>query len=174
MHVLRHFIHVLSRGKINIFIFIFIFNMVSSPQRPKAAKEPSQHGALPCMTCWGRGLWFGLWWAGRTACQVVLYRLSWQGAAQLCSSGNPSCCWYLTNCTRNTAITEGRQGTALSLQYYRAGIFKHSVGARNRVGIRLSYQPARLNKLAELMHWNRFLGSLKFKNSGSAPCSSQH
>ncbi len=31
-----------------------------------------------------------------------------------------------------------------------AGIFKQSMGARNRVGIGLSYRPARLNSLAEL------------------------
>ncbi len=41
------------------------------------------------------------------------------------------------------------------------------MGARNRVGIGLSYRPARLHILAELIQWNRFLGSLKFKNSGS-------
>jgi hypothetical protein len=33
-------------------------------------------------------------------------------------------------------------------------IFKHSMGARNRVGIGLSYRPARLHRLAELMPWN--------------------
>jgi hypothetical protein len=31
----------------------------------------------------------------------------------------------------------------------------------NRVGIRLSYRPARLHSLAELVPRNRFLGSLK-------------
>jgi hypothetical protein len=48
-----------------------------------------------------------------------------------------------------------------------AGIFKQSMGARNREGLGLSYRPARLCSLAELVPWNRFLGSLKFKNSGS-------
>jgi hypothetical protein len=33
------------------------------------------------------------------------------------------------------------------------------MGARKRVGIRLSYRPARLHRLAELVPWNRFLGS---------------
>jgi hypothetical protein len=42
-----------------------------------------------------------------------------------------------------------------------AGIFKQSLRARNRVGIGLSYRPARLNMLAQLNAWNRFLGSLK-------------
>jgi hypothetical protein len=38
--------------------------------------------------------------------------------------------------------------------------FKHSMGAGNRVGIGLSYLPARqATQLAELVHWNRFLGS---------------
>ena len=41
-----------------------------------------------------------------------------------------------------------------------AGIFKQSMGARNRVGIALSYWPARLHRLAELIPWNRFLGSI--------------
>jgi hypothetical protein len=41
------------------------------------------------------------------------------------------------------------------------GILEQSVGARNRVGIGLSYLTARLHRLAELIPWNRFLGSLK-------------
>jgi hypothetical protein len=41
-----------------------------------------------------------------------------------------------------------------------AGIFKPSMGARNRVGIELSYRPARLHRLAEFIPWNRFLGSI--------------
>jgi hypothetical protein len=32
-----------------------------------------------------------------------------------------------------------------------AGIFKQSMGARNRVGIGLSYRPAKLQSLAELV-----------------------
>jgi hypothetical protein len=42
----------------------------------------------------------------------------------------------------------------------RAGIFKQSMRARNRVGTGLSYRPARLNRLAEFIPWNRFLGSI--------------
>ncbi len=41
------------------------------------------------------------------------------------------------------------------------GIFKQSMRARNRVGIGLSYRPTRLQRLAELIPWNRFFGSLK-------------
>jgi hypothetical protein len=33
-------------------------------------------------------------------------------------------------------------------------------GARNRVGIGLSYRTARLHRLAEFIPWNRFLGSI--------------
>jgi hypothetical protein len=49
-----------------------------------------------------------------------------------------------------------------------AGIFKQSMGARNRVGIGLSYRPARLHRL-----WERFLkidslAPQTFKNTGSA------
>jgi hypothetical protein len=47
-----------------------------------------------------------------------------------------------------------------------AGFFKQSVGARNRVGTELSYRPARLRSLAELVPWNRFLGSLKIEKFG--------
>jgi hypothetical protein len=42
-----------------------------------------------------------------------------------------------------------------------AGILEQYMGARNRVGIGLSYRPARLHWLAESISWNRFLGSLK-------------
>jgi hypothetical protein len=42
-----------------------------------------------------------------------------------------------------------------------AGIFTQSIGARNRVGIGLSYRPAWLHSLEELVPRNRFLGSLK-------------
>jgi hypothetical protein len=38
--------------------------------------------------------------------------------------------------------------------------FRQSMWARNRVGIRFSYRPARLHRLAELILWNRFLGSI--------------
>jgi hypothetical protein len=49
----------------------------------------------------------------------------------------------------------------------RAGIFRQSMGARNRVGIGLSYRSPRLHRLAdkllrlaEFIPWNRFLGSI--------------
>jgi hypothetical protein len=35
----------------------------------------------------------------------------------------------------------------------------------NRVGIGVSYLPARLHRLAELIYWNQFLGSLKVVSS---------
>ncbi len=40
------------------------------------------------------------------------------------------------------------------------GILEQSMGASNRVGIGLSYRTARLHRLAKLIPWNRFLGSL--------------
>jgi hypothetical protein len=41
------------------------------------------------------------------------------------------------------------------------------MGARNRVGVGLSYRPAaRLHRLAELIPWNRFLASLKVEQFG--------
>ncbi len=51
-----------------------------------------------------------------------------------------------------------RVGIGLSYRTARAGIFKRSMGARNRVGIGLSYWPARL---AEFIPWNQLLGSIK-------------
>jgi hypothetical protein len=41
------------------------------------------------------------------------------------------------------------------------GILEQSMGARNRVGIGLSYRPARLHRLAELIPSTQFLGVLK-------------
>ncbi len=39
-------------------------------------------------------------------------------------------------------------------------------GARNRVGIGLSYRPARLHRLVESIPWNQFLGSLNVYKFG--------
>ncbi len=44
-----------------------------------------------------------------------------------------------------------------------AGILEQSMGARNRVGIGLSYRPARPHRLADSIPWNRFPGSFKVK-----------
>jgi hypothetical protein len=40
----------------------------------------------------------------------------------------------------------------------RAGIFKISMGARNRGGIGLSYRPASLHRLVKFIPWNQFRG----------------
>ncbi len=45
-------------------------------------------------------------------------------------------------------------------------IFNQSKGATNRVGKGLSYWSAKLHRLAELIPWNRFLGSLKVSKFG--------
>ncbi len=47
----------------------------------------------------------------------------------------------------------------------RPGIFKQSMGARNRRGIGLSYRPARLHRLAEFIPW--IDSWAPFKNTGS-------
>jgi hypothetical protein len=44
-----------------------------------------------------------------------------------------------------------------------AGIFKQSIGARNRAGRVLPYRTARLHKLVKLIPCNRFLGSVKVR-----------
>jgi hypothetical protein len=51
--------------------------------------------------------------------------------------------------------------TLFSYQAARDGILEQSMGARNRVGIGLSYRPARLHRLAGSIPSNRFLGSIK-------------
>ncbi len=53
-----------------------------------------------------------------------------------------------------------------SMSFYRDGILKKIMEARNREGIGLSYRPARRHRLAELIPWNRFLGSLKVSKFG--------
>jgi hypothetical protein len=47
-----------------------------------------------------------------------------------------------------------------------AGIVKQSMGARNRVGIGLSYRLARLHCLPVMVPWNRFLRTLEVKKFG--------
>jgi hypothetical protein len=55
---------------------------------------------------------------------------------------------------------QGLFGLQLLLNNNRGGIFKQSMGARSRVGLGLSYRPARLHRLAEFIPWNRFLDSI--------------
>jgi hypothetical protein len=63
---------------------------------------------------------------------------------------------------KNPFLSDHGRGRMLA-QESCAGIFKQSMGARNRVGIGLSYRPTRLHRHAELIPWNRFLGSLKIR-----------
>jgi hypothetical protein len=93
---------------------------------------------------------------------------------QICQSANWSC-WglfalilvfllFLHTFQCFSVLQRNRIGYvvfALPIFWPSAGIFKQSVGAMNRVGIRLSYRPARLHSLVELVPWNRFLGSFK-------------
>jgi hypothetical protein len=45
---------------------------------------------------------------------------------------------------------------------YCAGVFKQYIGAGNRVGIWLSYRPARLHRLAKLIPRYQYLGSCNY------------
>ncbi len=47
-----------------------------------------------------------------------------------------------------------------TIKFTCVGIFKQSIGARHQVRIGLSYRPARLYMMAELILWNRFFDSL--------------
>jgi hypothetical protein len=48
-----------------------------------------------------------------------------------------------------------------------ARIFKQSMGARNRVGLGLSYRPAKPHRLAKLIPWIRFLRFLSLHKSSA-------
>jgi hypothetical protein len=82
--------------------------------------------------------------------------------------------WYRNSFSEKTRISQAQyfelflssSSHAKKDKELSAGIFKQSMGARNRGGIGLSYRPARLHSLAELVPWNRFLGSLKVKKFG--------
>jgi hypothetical protein len=90
---------------------------------------------------------------GPTAIVVLLTALLQSVFSQSCSREEYNSMQLdFTNCT----------GSVFEYLEYsqKAGIFKKSMGARHRGGIGLSYRPARLHRLAELMPWNRFLGSL--------------
>jgi len=66
---------------------------------------------------------------------------------------------WIVVCTEVTTVSLlllRRSDTSTSAS--NAGIFKQSVGARNRVGKVLSHRPARLHRLAKFIPWNRFLG----------------
>jgi hypothetical protein len=49
-----------------------------------------------------------------------------------------------------------RQNAVKRVQEILAGIFKKSMGARNQGRIGISYRPARLHRLEELIPWNQF------------------
>ncbi len=80
--------------------------------------------------------------------------------------------WYRNSFSEKTRISQAQyfklflSSHAKKDKELSASIFKQSMGARNRGGIGLSYRPARLHSLAELVPWNRFLGSLKVKKFG--------
>jgi hypothetical protein len=62
------------------------------------------------------------------------------------------------------AFSQGVRIFVFFSSVFRAGIFKQSMRDRNRAGIGLSYRPVRLkNRLAELIPWNRFLGTWSLK-----------
>jgi hypothetical protein len=65
-----------------------------------------------------------------------------------CASGNSDLQLFLNFLYQRTNTV--LYGTYVKISL-RAGIFKHSMGARNRVGIGLSYRPAGQHRLAELI-----------------------
>ncbi len=68
---------------------------------------------------------------------------------------------------RSPFVLERTRIMALCVRHQSWNFKKRSVGERHRVRIGLSYRPARLHRLAQFIPWNRFLGSIKFKNTGS-------
>jgi hypothetical protein len=85
-------------------------------------------------------------------CYVVIYkyqRISWENRVSGCEGGKGR--YYSARILEQYMGAGNRLGIVLSYQPARAGIFKQSMGARNRVGIGLSYRPARLHRLAEFI-----------------------
>ncbi len=65
-------------------------------------------------------------------------------------------------CSLAKSIPYNRFLDSLNVYKFSAGLLEQYMGARNRVGISLSYRLVRLlSSLAESIPWNRFLGSLK-------------
>jgi hypothetical protein len=58
-------------------------------------------------------------------------------------------------------VSKFRGGRFMETPYDTVLEFLNPMGARNRIGTGLSYWSARLQRLAELIPWNRFIGSLK-------------
>ncbi len=68
----------------------------------------------------------------------------------------------LTISSQSVSVHEVKKLTGV----FCAGFLKQSMGARNRAGIGLPYRHAKLHRLAELIPWNWFLGSLTVKKFG--------
>ncbi len=71
---------------------------------------------------------------------------------------------YALHCMTVVSFSVNHSINSINLsikRYSSAGIFKQPIGTRNRVGISLSYRPARLRRLAALVSCNRFLVSFK-------------
>jgi hypothetical protein len=61
---------------------------------------------------------------------------------------------------KNVMRARHRVGIGLSYRPARAGIFKKSMGAKHRGGIGFSYRPAMLHRLAEFIPWNQCQGPI--------------
>jgi hypothetical protein len=91
-----------------------------------------------------------------TACASILYLKIFSGA---------SGCFVRSEYSHAFLILVGRLNLFAVVFFQNASTtlycVKQSIEARNRVGIGLSYRPARLHSLVELVPWNRFFGSLE-------------
>jgi hypothetical protein len=72
---------------------------------------------------------------------------------------------------RNPAFSSSYSTSTEKREEFCSGIFKQSMGARNRAGIRLLHRPARL---ADLIPWDRFLDSLNNYKFGLWPFRASH
>jgi hypothetical protein len=95
---------------------------------------------------------------------VYSYHVHYSYAAVLIY--NYPCSHVQLSCTPGIDIHVSQYRTFIHEILCRVGIFKSSMWARNRKGIGLSYRPARLQRLAELTPWNRFLASIKVEKFG--------
>ncbi len=77
----------------------------------------------------------------------------------------PEGVWAFHNC--KYLCPNSSQSTLLNILQLCGGVFNNQLYTNtNRVGIRLSYRPAGLHRLADLIPSNRCLGSIKVKKFG--------
>jgi hypothetical protein len=115
---------------------------------------PARRGS---MTCWFKRL------SMKRFCLVVSFLYT--TGPPLSNRGSDSLTWlpepeFLNPFQEPKNRFQGTNSAMLCSLAARTGIFKKSMGARNRGGKGLLYRPARLHRLAEFIPWNQFRGPI--------------